>query len=351
MEGKPKNGARHNDRVTMRDVARLARVSLGTVSRVVNENPSVAVDARDRVLKAIEGLGWRPNAVARSMRTATTRTIGCIVPDIRNPLFAGIVKGAEEVLSERGYTLMVASSDEKPAQDRKLINLFLQRRTDGLLLAPTDDTDSATQTTIQDIESPTVLIERDLPIEFDSVASNQSHGIQSAVNYLFSLGHERIALVTGSRRNRAGRERHRGFELAFRSAGRSPDPALLRLESFSADYAYRETLDLLALREPPTALIVAGSFMLAGVLRATGVRSKRIPEDLSVISTGDTDLAELAPPSFTVIRWDLARLGREAATLLLERLANPSVSYEPRHLQIPTEVVLRKSCAQRPRTA
>jgi len=347
MDGKRKNGGRHGERVTMRDVARVARVSLGTVSRVVNENPSVAVDARERVLKAIEGLGWRPNAVARSMRTATTRTIGCIVPDIRNPLFAGIVKGAEEVLSERGYTLMVASSDEKPVQDRKLINLFLQRRTDGLLLAPTDDTDAQTQASIRDIDAPTVLMERDRPDDLDSVCSNQSHGIQMAVNYLFSLGHERIALVTGSRRNRAGRERYIGFERAFANAGRALEPALLRLESFSAGYAYRETLDLLSLREPPTAIIVAGSFMLAGVLRATAVRGRRIPEELSVISTGDTDLAELAPPSFTVIRWDLALLGREAASLLLERLASPDVPHEPKHLQVPTEVILRRSCVPR----
>ncbi len=347
MERKAKGLVRPAHRVTMRDVARLAEVSLGTVSRVVNENPSVARDARDRVLNAIERLGWRPNAVARSMRTATTRTIGCIVPDIRNPLFAGIVKGAEEVLSERGYTLMVASSDEKPPQDRKLINLFMQRRTDGLLLAPTDDMDPQTQATMREIGVPTVLMERDLPTYLDSVASDQSNGIQSAVNYLFSLGHDRIALVTGSRRNRAGRERHRGFLRAFEIAGRRVDPVLLRLESFSADYAYRETLDLLGMREPPSAMIVAGSFMLAGVLRATSMRGRRVPRDLSVISTGDTDLAELAPPSFTVIRWDLALLGREAATLLLERLASSAATYEPKHLQVPTEVVLRRSCAPR----
>jgi LacI family transcriptional regulator, galactose operon repressor len=344
MDADPKKQVLRRDRVTMRDVARLARVSLGTVSRVVNGNPTVARDARQRVLNAIETLGWQPNAVARSMRTATTRTIGCIVPDIRNPLFAGIVKGAEEVLSERGYALMIASSDERPARDCELIDLFLQRRTDGLLLAPSEDMDPQTQARIRKVGVPTVLMERDLPENLDSVASDQSNGMQSAVSYLFSLGHRRIGLITGNRRNRAGRERHRGFLRAFEAAGLPIDPMLQRVESFSPGYGYREALDLLGMHNPPTAMIVAGSFMLAEVLRASRNRNKRIPEDLSVISTGDTDLAELAPPSFTVIRWDLAALGREAATLLLERLTNPNGAQEARHVLIRTEVVLRKSC-------
>jgi LacI family transcriptional regulator len=330
--------------ITARDVAKAAGVSTGTVSRVINAHPAVAADVRNKVLAAIQSLGWQPNAVARSMRTASTRTIGCIFADVRNPLYASIIQGAEQAFAESGYTLMVASSGGDSSREAKLIQLFASRRADGLILSNADEEDKNITAAITASGLPTVLVERNLPIEAYSVGTDHRGGMRRAVEYLFSLGHERIALITGGQRTRAGRERLGGYVDAHRAARITPPSEMLRLESLSSDYAFSETQALLKMKSPPTAIIAGGNDMLAGVLRATHLLNVRIPRDLSIVCSGDTELAELATPPVTAIRWDLGAVGREAAKLLIRRLGDgPAPGYA--RIEIPNEIVLRKSCA------
>jgi LacI family transcriptional regulator len=330
--------------ITAHDVAKAAGVSTGTVSRVINAHPAVAKDVRQKVLTAIQALGWQPNAVARSMRTASTRTIGCIFSDVRNPLYANIIQGAEQAFAECGYTLMVASSGGDSAREAKLIQLFASRRADGLILSNADEEDPDIAAAIKASGLPTVLVERDLPIEAYSVGTDHRSGMRRAVEYLFSLGHERIALITGGQRTRAGRERVGGYVDAYKQAGKVPQSGMLRLESLSSEYALSETQALLAMKSPPTAIIAGGNLMLAGVLRATQMGGVEIPSDLSIICSGDTDLAELATPPVTAIRWDLGAVGRESAKLLINRLSGALPPHFVR-IEIPYEIVLRKSCA------
>src|SRR3974390_2636337 len=306
-------------RLTANDVARLAGVSVGTVSRVVNRK-TVAPDVKHRVEAAIAALGWSPNAVAQSMRTASTRMIGCIFSDIRNPLYNNIIKGAEEALSAQGYVLMVASSGENPAREAALIELFARRRADGLLLSLADESSQPVIDAIAAAKVPTVLVERDLPLEAVSVGTDHRAGMKRATEYLISLGHRRIALITGGQKNRAGRERLLGYMDAMRDAGLTVDQDLLRLDSLSSHYAFNETQHLLGLTNPPTAIISGGSQMLAGVLRAARLKRVSIPDELSVINSGDTELAELATPPVTVIRWNLEAVGREGAAILLKMI-------------------------------
>ncbi len=325
-------------------MAKAAGVSTGTVSRVINDHPAVASNVRQKVLAAIESLGWQPNAVARSMRTASTQTIGCIFSDVRNPLYASIIQGAEQAFAESGYTLMVASSDGETAREAKLIRLFASRRADGLILSNADEEDPNIAAAIKSSGLPTVLIERDLPIEAYSVGTDHRSGMRRAVEYLFSLGHEQIALLTGGQKTRAGRERVGGYLDAYKQMGKIPRPEMLRLESLSSEYALRETQALLAMKHPPTAIIAGGNLMLAGVLRATQMGGIKIPSQLSIICSGDTDLAELASPPVTAIRWDLGAVGREAAKLLVDRLSGTELPPSIR-IEVPNEIVLRKSCA------
>jgi LacI family transcriptional regulator len=330
--------------MTARDVAKAAGVSIGTVSRVINMHPAVAEDVRQKVLAAIQSLGWQPNAVARSMRTARTRTIGCIFADVRNPLYANIIQGAEQVFAESGYTLMVASSGGDSSRETKLIQLFASRRADGLILSNADEEDARIAAAITASGLPTVLVERNLPIEAYSVGTDHRGGMRRAVEYLFSLGHERIALITGGQRTRAGRERVGGYVDAYKHARKTPRPEMLRLESLSSDYAFSETQALLNMKSPPTAIIAGGNLMLAGVLRATHMLDVKIPRDLSIVCSGDTELAELATPPVTAIRWDLGAVGREAAKLLIGRLSG-ALPPDSVRIEVPNEIVLRKSCA------
>ena len=189
-----------------------------------------------------------------------------------------------------------------------------------------------------------MLVERNLPIEAYSVGTDHRGGMRRAVEYLFSLGHERIALITGGQRTRAGRERVGGYVDAYKHARKTPRPEMLRLESLSSDYAFSETQALLSMKSPPTAIIAGGNLMLAGVLRATHMLDVKIPHDLSIMCSGDTELAELATPPVTAIRWDLGAVGREAAKLLIGRLSG-ALPPDSVRIEVPNEIVLRKSCA------
>jgi len=331
-------------RVTAEDVAQLAGVSTGTVSRVVNRHPAVTAEVRQKVIVAMEQLGWQPNVIARSMRTATTRTIGCVFSNIRNPLYATIIQGAEEALARENYTLMVASSGESSAREAELIHLFAARRTDGLILSISDETNRTLIEAVKGAGLPTVMIERDLPLETFSVGTDHRRSMFAAVDYLISLGHRRIALVTGGEKTRAGRERIGGFVDAHNAAKLKLDPTLLRPKSLSSDYAFHETQLLMRLPDAPTAIIAGGNLMLAGVLRAAQMLKIAIPQDLSVISSGDTELAELATPPITAIRWDLTGVGRQAARLLVDHL-NGLQKENSGRIELPSELVLRKSCA------
>ena len=339
-----KRGARQ---VTVKDVAIAAGVSAGTVSRVTSNNPTVQPAVRARVLSAIGRLGYRPNAVAQSMRTAETKLIGCVVSDFSNPLYSAILKSAEAVLSEQGYTLVIASSDERIDREVLLIETFARRRVDGLIAVLSDEEDPRLLHALRDAAIPLLLMERDMDAHADAIATDHSGGTRRATEYLLSLGHRRIALVTGRLATRSGRDRVAGYRAAHAAGGVRVDDALIRCESLTTSFAFTETQRLFSLSEPPTAIIAGGNLMLAGVLRALGILGRAVPSNVSVLSSGDTELAELASPPVTVIRWNLAEFGREAAELILHRLQNRNAP--ARRVVVPCELVLRKSCAPPPR--
>lgn len=338
------------ERPTVRDVARLAGVSIGTVSRVVNGVPNVSEQVRTKVQAAIAQLGWRPSMVAQNMRGQSSRMIGFIFSDLENPLYASMIKGAEDVLTQAGYLLIVGSSNHRPEQECSLIDLFGQRQADGLIFTITDETNRDVLERIDQARFPVVMLERDVAVATaGTVIGNHYEGTLHATRHLLDLGHQRIALVTGGKRNRVGRDRLQGFIDAHRERGIEPYPRLLRVdESIAEDsFGFRQTQFLLALPEPPTAIMALGRHLLRGVLSACRAKGVRVPEDVSLISTNDSELAQLALPAVTVIRYSAYDLGREAAQLLLQRIASGD-DWAFSRIQVPTELVLRDSCARVP---
>jgi LacI family transcriptional regulator len=331
-------------RITVHDVAKAAGVAIGTVSRVINGAPTVTEDVRTRVNAAIEALGWTPSVAAQSMRGVSARMIGFIFSDIRNSLYSSMVKGAEDVLSEHGYILMVASSDGNPMREMALLDLFKRRRADGLIFSIEDETNVDVIRTIETSRLPLVMLERELQAPVNAVGADHLRGTRQATEHLLSLGHRRIALLSGGRGNRVARDRLAGLQQAYEQAGLPVDPQLLRLDSFASDYAFRETQLLLNLKEPPTAIIALGIHMLRGVLPAIRMKGLKIPDDISVIASNDSELAQLATPAVTVIRYDAYALGREAAQLLLRQLSGEQPANGTR-IQLPTEFVMRESCS------
>lgn len=331
-------------RPTARDVARLAGVAVGTVSRVVNGVPSVRQGAREKVEAAMAQLGWRPNAAAQNMRGRASRLIGFIFSDIRNPLYAAMIKGAEDVLARHGYILVVASSDGLPEREIALLDLFDQRQADGLIFSISQESHPGVRERLRQAGYPFIMLERDAVLPAASVGADHDTGTRHATRYLLELGHRRIALLSGGQDNRVGRDRLRGFIEAHQAAGLAVDHDLVRHESFAEAYGFRQTQLLLEHPRPPTALLVLGQHLLRGVLRAVRLKGVAVPQALSLIASNDSELAQLATPAISVIRYDACALGREAAQLLLQRLRE-GVGWTPTRIEVPTELVLRESCA------
>jgi len=331
-------------KLTIRDVARTAGVSVGTVSRVLNRNESVRADIRQRVHQAIDTLGYSPNHVAQSMRSRTTQTIGCIIREISIPPLAAFVRAAHDVLHEAGYALLLTNSEGSAERERELLKRLSRRQADGILLGQYSPPTAEFEAFLRMLNVPIVLVDRDQPAWADSVAADHFHSAERITGHLLALGHRRIALITGSEQLFPARQRLRGYHAAHAAQGVAVDPALISTTSFLAASGFSVVSGLLSHGAPPTAVIAGGIDMLDGVLRAIRQKGLSIPRDISVVGAGDSSLAELHTPPISVSHWDQTAVGRLAAEMLLERIAGRAGA-EPRHVLIPTEFLFRESTA------
>ena len=331
-------------RLTIRDVARKAGVSVGTVSRVLNRNETVRADIRERVHHAIATLGFSPNYVAQSMRSRTTQTIGCIIREISIPPLAAFVRAAHDVLHEAGYALLLTNSEGSAERERELLGRLSRRQTDGMLLGLYTPLDETFEAFLRTLNVPIVVVDRDTPAWADAVMADHRYSAHRMTDHLLTIGHRRVAIITGREDMFPARERLRGYRTAHNERGVAVDEQLVRTGSFLANSGFSVMSELLASRHPPTAVVAGGIDMLSGVLKAVRAKGLHIPDDISVLGSGDSSLAELYSPPISVDRWDQAEVGRVAASLVLDRIAGRSAK-EPRHVLLPTEFVLRESSA------
>jgi LacI family transcriptional regulator len=334
---------------TIRDVAAASGVSVGTVSRSLNAPATVRPATLERVRAAIRELGFKPDARAQNMRRRNTLTIGFIVNDILNPLHAMIFKSAEAELRENGYWLYLVNSDGKARHEAEAIDLLQHGRVDGLLMTINNEQDPDCLERLRNLRVPLVLLDREIALDCDAVRTDHATGMEQAVDYLLDLGHRRIAMITAGMEVLPGRERVRGFVQALRKRGVEIPPDFIRAQRLSADYGYRETLDLLRRPDRPTALVAGGNQLLPGVLRAAQQLGIVIPAELSLVTCDRTDLASVYAGSITMIERDVPEIGRTAAQLLLERLGDPAPR-PARQVVLPTRLVLGRSCAALPPT-
>lgn len=335
---------------TIRDIAHAASVSVGTVSRVINGHKSVSPENRRRVEAVIRNFGYRPHPIAQSMRTNSTKTIGSLARNLTFPMMVGFINSAEPILNKAGYVLVFANGNDSVEHELMIIEMFLRRRMDGLLMTLCDEGSPELRKALKAVNVPMVLLDREVDLDTDTVWIDHRGGSALATDYLLDLGHRRIALLAGSMIVRPARETESGFRGAYAARGLIPAERLIVRGDFMVASAYRSTADLLAMELPPTAIIIGGTMMLPGVLRAINEAHLHIPEDISIINGCDSDLAEFATPSITVIRKDFAGMGTAAAQLLLERLGEkqPKKS-KPHRIMLPAELIVRQSCAAPPR--
>lgn len=329
-------------RTTINDVAKRADVSIGTVSRVLNNVRNVEPALRDRVLQAANELKYQPDIAAQSMRSKHTRVIGVLMPDFQNPLAAAAVAGIEHELANSGYTLFLANSRYDRKREERILHEFTQRRVDGIIAMVAQDNDATTMEQLQNLPMPVVLLEREMDKDIDSVRTNQIEGAYRATRYLLGMGHKRIGFITVPLSIMSGRHRLLGYERAFADIKQEVDRDIVKTGGHSRAYALEAAYSILTSPNPPTALMVSGG-LLAGTLEATRQLHLSIPERLSLIVLGDTELAALTAPPITAIRYDWAEAGHVAGRLILSRIAG-DITEKVKQLVVPYEFLIRQSC-------
>ncbi len=324
----------------MREVAERAGVAMSSVSRVLSDHPDVSPVMRERVMTAVADLGYKPDLLAQSLRRRETRSVGFVVADISNQLFAEIAKGAEEALRAEGYSMLLTNSEGDPELDAAHVRLFEQRRTDGLILSLAREDHQPTIEAMEAIDGPIVLIDRDPQVSFpvSRVLSDHATGMRSAVDHLLELGHRHIGLILGQP-IRPTNERRRAFEEAH--ADRGLEPGAIVAGRFSVDFGMEATKELLAASERPTAIIAGGNQLMIGALNVISASGLEIGRDLSFLGCDDIPITSLYRPPIAVVRRDNDAIGRAAAELLLRRLKDGEGD---REVVLPTEFVPRPSC-------
>jgi LacI family transcriptional regulator len=340
--------------VTMQDVAAHAGVALKTVSRVVNDEPGVSAETRERVDAAVRALGYVPNASARRLAGGHAGLIGLVAyTDLRentNPGYlAELQRGALARCREEGHGLLLQPwTRGDDAQDLEAaLRLVEQRAVDGLILTPPADSSSLVQR-LRQLELQHVLISpREPDGRSPSVGTTDCKGAHDMTRHLLSLGHRRIAFVTGPRGTASRRDRLDGFIAGLRDAGREPDPGLI----VQGDTSFRSGLSsgrvLLDRAERPTAVFAWVDEVAAGVLAAAHQLGLRVPEDVSIAGCNDVPMARQTWPALTTVRQPIADLGAAAAGLILRGLRGESIAGT--RLELPTELVIRETTANAPR--
>ncbi len=310
-------------KVTIREVARMAGVHPGTVSRALNASTRALVNEATarRVDQAARQLRYRPNHSARSLKTQRSDTIGVIVPDLTNPLFPPIVRGLEDRLADAGFVALVGNTDNDEGRERLVFERMQSRHVDGFVLATATRRHAGPEAAEPD-ETPVVLVNRvTRDASVPSVSVDDAAGMRATVQYLAELGHLRIAHIAGPQGFSTGYGRYHGFITGMRESDLAFDPSLVFFaDVFSEAEGYRCGVELLATGSP-TAIVAANDSLALGVMRAVSEAGIACPEEVSVTGFNDMAFVDRLQPPLTTVRVPHYQLGYQAAQLMLERLS------------------------------
>ena len=323
-------------RATLADVARLAGVSAKTVSRVMSDDAKVSAQTRERVLVSAKRLRFRPNQLARGLRRGgVSNTVAFVIGDLHNPFYMSTAAGVERELAERGLTMILATTDDSPGSEAVVVDALLAQRVRALLIVPIAEDQSYLE---GERQLGTAVVSVDRPannLVSDSVVLQNREGTAAAVKSLLAIGHRRIGFVCSPRQLYTHQERLLGYRHALLEAGITDSARWERLEEVDGPSTEESIRDLLAMDEPPTAIITGNNRASAGAVRELLTRRR----DIAFIGFDDFELADAL--GISVIAYDAMELGRQAARLALARLDDPTGP--PRAISIPTWLVPRGS--------
>jgi len=327
------------------DVAREARVSVFTVSAVVNQKQHVSKKLRDRVEAAIRKLNYRPNLLARSLAKQKTLSLGMIIPDITNPFFPMVVRGAEDAAQKHGYNLLLCNSDDTQEKEEGALELLLSKRVDGILLTKVVcGVTAAIRQMMHEMNVPIVLMMRTCPaISKDAIVADDYRGAYEAIGHLARAGRTRIALFSGPRKVSNGEARWKGFRDALKANRLPYDPALVIEGDYRTESGYQGGKALLSRR--PDGIYVANFLMTVGLMRAAEEMGLRCPEHFGLVSFEDYPWLGISRPKLTTVEPPKYELGHAAVELLLDRITGKAGRGIVRKLR--PELRVRESCGFR----
>jgi DNA-binding LacI/PurR family transcriptional regulator len=329
----------------MKQIAKMAGVSLGTVSHVLNDSARVREPLRKRVLDAVDTLGYQPSQLARGLRRDKTNMIGMVIPDVTNPFFPAVVRGAEDVAFSNGYRLVLCNTDNDHSKELVHLNELRTYLPAGLLVIPSTFSDLTAQAkSYREAGTAVVCVDR-LPRRWDgdSVTVANEEGAYQASRHLIQLGHRRLATITGPLHLTNAQQRVTGFRRALAEANISISPEYIQEATFDRAGGHAKALLLLRMLPRPTAIFAGNDMIALGVFHAIRELSLSCPGDVSVIGFDDLDFAEFTSPSLSSVFQPGYQLGATAASMLLDRVTG--AQGPPVHSVLQTQLKIRESAA------
>jgi len=327
--------------VKIEDVARHAGVSTATVSRVLSGKPYVSDELRERVLETIRELNYRPSRVARSLRVQRSSIIGLIISDIQNPFFTSVVRAVEDVAQQRQYSVFLCNSDEDFDKELTYIELMLAEKVAGIIVSPTASSNEIYRRLIE-MRMPVVAIDRRVQgVAMDMVVGDNVSAACALVTHLIENGYRRIGAVLGSPDASTGAERYQGYVNALAKHGLPLQPELVCSGPPRSPNGYALTMALLQQAQPPDAIFTGNNLLTVGALRAIHELGLRIPDDIALAAFDEMDWMFLMKPALTVVMQPTYEMGRQAAGLLLERIADPD--RPPQQIVLQPTIKVRES--------
>jgi LacI family transcriptional regulator len=328
---------------TIREVAKIAGVSYATVSHVLNNTRFVSPTTRERVVAAMNVLDYRPNALARSLRSGKTNTMGLVLPDSSNPFFAEIGRSIEEAAFELGYSVFLCNTEGDTHREQLYVDVLSKKQVDGIIfVAAGDQADSLHFLLSQGM--PVVVVDRDLPnCEVDAVLTDNEQGGYLATQHLIELDHRRIGCIRGPSSVTPSAERVTGYRRALEEAGLPYDESLVLRGDYHPGSGLQAASILFSLERPPTAIFACNDLMAVGVLHAAAKAGCNVPEDIAIIGYDDIELASFMTPPLSTIAQPKRQIGYQAAQMLARRIADDS--YPTSRVVLPPELIIRGSTA------
>lgn len=308
--------------IRIKDVAELAHVSNATVSRVLANKPYIREEIRQRVLQAVETLGYQPDRVARTLRNQSSQIIGLIISDIQNPFFTSLVRAVEDQAYAHQFAVFLCNSDENPEKEALYIDLMVSEKVAGVIVVPTRGTTTSLEK-LRKHSIPLVLVDRQVhDLETDTVVSDNFRATFDLISHLLENGHRRIGAILASPEIATGYERYQGYEAALKQWGIKVDPSLIRTGLPKEILGRQLVNELLDLSDPPTAIFTGNNLLTVGALHGIKDRGLHYPEDISIVAFDDMEWYSVVTPSLTAVAQPTYELGWAAADLILRRIKN-----------------------------